>query len=108
MIWKPVDWHNQAVARAAYGLRLAGKDITRPPNLNRSGLVWPLIADEGHIAEFHRLAYISFLVANRAPSEALLLQSAHKGDELELFTPHREREGHNWEPCYRRFRDPYC
>ena len=38
-----------------------------------------------------RLAYLSFLFAFRVPSEALLIKRAHKGDEVDLFTPQKAK-----------------
>lgn len=42
-------------------------------------MVWRIIAADGPVAEFHRLAYIAFLFAFRVPSEGFLLHLAHKG-----------------------------
>ena len=87
----PIDWYSPAVVYAARCLRAAGKRKIRFPNFIRSELVLRIIKHEGDDSEFARLAYLAFLFAFRVPSEALILQRASKNDEIELFTPQREK-----------------
>ena len=58
-----------------------------------SELSWSIISSEPKESEFPHLAYLSFLFAFRVPSEALVLQRAHKGGggEGDLFTPRGKR-----------------
>ena len=87
----PLDWATRAVVHAAYGLRLASSNRIKFPNFIRSGIIWKLIRFFNDDDEFVHLAYIAFLFALRVPSEALQICRAKKGDEVELFTPQREK-----------------
>ena len=88
---KPTDWSTPAVIHASYALRLAGKNRIRFPNFIRSELIWRIASAEPKDSEFPHLAYLAFLFAFRVPSEALVLQRAHKGGEVDLFTPQKEK-----------------
>ena len=56
-----------------------------------SELIWRIIKSEPTTSELPQLAFLAFLFAFRVPSEALLLQRAHKHDEVDLFTPQSEK-----------------
>lgn len=88
---KPVGWSTPAVIHAAYALRLVGKNRIRFTNFIRSELIRRIIRAEPKGSELPQLAYLAFLFAFRVPSEALMLQRAHKHDEVNLFTPHDEK-----------------
>ena len=88
---RPLDWSTRAVVHTCYGMRLAGDNKIRFPNFIRSTLVWKIIKSEGPKSEMAILAYVAFLFAFRVPSEALLIKRAHKHDEIDLFTPQKEK-----------------
>ena len=88
---RPVRWHTPAAANLIKGLKLAGIDKFKFPNFVDIHLIVRIIRHETRFSEFAQLAYVAFLVALRAPSEALAIGRAYKGDELAQFPPQADR-----------------
>ena len=70
---------------AALKLDANGKFVS--PDFIRSSVIARITQRETRDGPFAQLAYISFLFALRAPSEALPLRRAFKNDDLPAFSP---------------------
>ena len=91
---KPTDW-------SAFAIRLAGKNRIRFHNFIRSELIWRIVSSEPGNSLFPRLPFLACLFTFRAPSEALLLQRAHKGGDIDIPPPPKG-DGVNCAPYDRR------
>lgn len=84
-------WLTPAVINISRGLKLVGKEKIRSPNFANASIFAKIIKREGVRCEFAQLAYVSYLCARSAPSEAFPLRRAFKWGDLCEF---KEQKGH--------------
>ena len=76
------SWEAKAVANVAASPKLLAKGRFRFPNFTRRNITDQLREKESRGGAFSQMAFISFLFALRAPSDALPISRAYRNDDL--------------------------
>ena len=90
-IGPPVSWLTPAVRHVAKGLKKFQDSSFKFPNFIRSELLLRIVRHETAASEFAQACWRSFLFAFRVPSETLQLVRAYRGDEINAFSPQKEK-----------------
>ena len=85
------SWISPAVRRIARGLAKCQNKSFRFPNFIRSSLLLRIVEFEGFASEFAQVAYLSFLVSLRVPSETLMMRRAFPTDLIAEQTPQPDK-----------------